>query len=164
MRAASARFHWTRSSTSARALRSASWAPRRAMSLKPSELSEAECPADEPICWRRPTRFSNTCSPSPSTTIRRRDDPHVDIDHGVAADPGEAEVLKDMQKLGLEGEGKIGDLVEVDRPFVRVLELPGLTAVRSSERALLVAEQLRLQKFAGNRRAVDLDERAVATP
>ena len=82
----------------------------------------------------------------------------------MPADPREAEILKDMQKLGLEGEGKFGDLVEVDRPLVRVLELPGLTAVRSSERALLVAEQLRLQKLAGNRRAVDLDERAIATP
>src|SRR3989441_6088964 len=78
--------------------------------------------------------------------IRRRHDSNVDIDDPVPADPREAEILKDMQKLGLEGEGKFGDLVEVDRPLVGVLELPGLTAVGSSERALLVAEQLRLSR------------------
>src|SRR2546427_5201274 len=76
--------------------------------------------------------------------IGRGHDPDVDVDHAVASDPGEAEVLKDMQELRLKGEGKIGDLVEVDRPLVGVLELPRLTPVRSGERSLFVTEQLRL--------------------
>src|SRR5439155_145835 len=79
-------------------------------------------------------------------------------------DPGEAEILQDMQELGLEGEGKVGDLVEVDRPFVGVLELPRLPLVRSGEGPPFVAEQLRLEKPRRDGRAVDLDEGATATP
>jgi len=48
----------------------------------------------------------------------------------VASDAGEAEVLQDVQELGLKGKGKLGDLVEVDRPLVGVLELARLSAVR----------------------------------
>ena len=79
-------------------------------------------------------------------------------------DPGEAEVLQDVQELGLEGQGKIGDLVEVDRSLVRVLELPGLSSVRSGEGSLFVAEQFGLEKLLRDRRTVDLDERAMAAP
>src|SRR5207249_10064841 len=96
--------------------------------------------------------------------IRRSDDPDVHIDHAAPPDPGEAEILQDMQEFGLEGEGKVGDLIEVDRPLVGVLELPRLPLVRSGEGPLFVAEQLRLEKPRRDGRAVDLDERATATP
>ena len=62
--------------------------------------------------------------------IGRRHDPSVHVDHPVASDAGEAEVLQDVQELGLKGKGKLGDLVEVDRPLVGVLELARLSAVR----------------------------------
>ena len=55
--------------------------------------------------------------------IGRRHDPGVHVDHPVASDAGEAEVLQDVQELGLKGKGKLGDLVEVDRPLMGVLEL-----------------------------------------
>ena len=80
----------------------------------------------------------------------------------MASDAGEAEVLQDVQELGLKGTGKLGDLVEVDRPLVGVLELARLSAVRPGERALFVAEELRLEEPGGNRGAVDLDEGATA--
>ena len=94
--------------------------------------------------------------------IGRRHDPGVHVDHPVASDAGEAEVLQDVQELGLKGTGKLGDLVEVDRPLVGVLELARLSAVRPGERALFVAEELRLEEPGGNRGAVDLDEGATA--
>jgi len=94
--------------------------------------------------------------------IGRRHDPGVHVDHPVASDAGEAEVLQDVQELGLEGKGMLGDLVEVDRPLVGVLELARLSAVRPGERALFVAEELRLEEPGGNRGAVDLDEGATA--
>src|SRR5207245_10801672 len=85
-------------------------------------------------------------------------------DQRLAADGGVTEVVKGMQTRGLEGEGKIGDFVEVDGSRVRVLELPGLPPVRSGEGSLFVAEQLRLEKFRRDRRAIDLDEGAIAAP
>jgi len=94
--------------------------------------------------------------------IGRRHDPGVHVDHPVASDAGEAEVLQDVQELGLEGKGMLRDLVEVDRPLVGVLELARLSAVRPGERALFVAEELRLEEPGGNRGAVDLDEGATA--
>src|SRR5262249_5094691 len=55
-------------------------------------------------------------------------------------------------------ERQLTDLVEIDRPLVRELELTWLAPVRPRERALLVAEQLRLEQLLGDRGAVDLDE------
>src|SRR5205809_5492920 len=78
-------------------------------------------------------------------------------------DPREAKVLEHVEELGLEGERELGDLVEVDRALVRVLELPGLSPVRTGEGALLVAEELGLEQPRRDRGTVDLDERTLAT-
>ena len=56
---------------------------------------------------------------------------------------------------------QVADFVEEQRAAMRQLEASGLAGVRAGERALLVAEQLRLEQRLGNRRAVDGDERAV---
>jgi hypothetical protein len=40
----------------------------------------------------------------------------------VASDAREAKVLQDVQELGLELEGQVADLVEVDRALVGELE------------------------------------------
>src|SRR5262249_13169862 len=71
-------------------------------------------------------------------------------------------VLQHMEELGLQPQGQFGDLVEVDRPFVRILELPGLTSMGAREGALLVAEELGLEQPLRDRSAVDLDEGPVA--
>ena len=55
----------------------------------------------------------------------------------------------------------LADLVEEDRAAVGQLEAPELAAVGAGERALLVAEQLRLRQRLRQRRAVELDERPV---
>ncbi len=52
----------------------------------------------------------------------------------------------------------VADFVEEDRAVVGLLELADLLLGRAGERALLVAEQLRLDQLLGDRRAVDLHE------
>src|SRR5262249_9910315 len=63
------------------------------------------------------------------------------------------------EELGLQSERQLADFIEVDRALIRELKLAGLATVCSRERALLVAEQLRLEQLLGDRGAVDLDER-----
>src|SRR2546425_1718063 len=57
---------------------------------------------------------------------------------------------------------EVGDLVEEERAPVGQLEAALLPPRRAGERALLVAEQLRLEQRLGQRGAVDRDERAAA--
>src|SRR5262249_25886773 len=94
--------------------------------------------------------------------IRRGDHARVGGDQPMASHAREPKVLQHMEKLGLQPQGQFGDLVEVDRPFVRVLELPGLTSMGAREGALLVAEELGLEQPLRDRGAVDLDEGPVA--
>ena len=68
-----------------------------------------------------------------------------------------------MEQLGLEGERQLGNLVQIDRALVGILELPRLPPVRAGEGPLLVAEQLRLEQPRRDRGTVDLDERAAVT-
>src|SRR2546426_2269393 len=64
-----------------------------------------------------------------------------------------------MQELGLQRQRELGDLVEVDRSVVGVLELTESTSVGAGEGALLVTEQLGFEQAVRDRGAVDLDER-----
>src|SRR2546425_12279477 len=95
--------------------------------------------------------------------IRGGDHARVDIDQRVSPHASEAKVLEHMEKLGLEGERQLGDLVQIDRALVGILELPRLPPVRAGEGPLLVAEQLRLEQPRRDRGTVDLDERAAVT-
>ena len=69
------------------------------------------------------------------------------------------EILDGAQQLRLCRRGEIGDLVEEQRAFMRVLELAA-AAANAGGRALLDAEQLRLEQCLDDRRAVDRDEGA----
>jgi hypothetical protein len=77
----------------------------------------------------------------------------------VPADPGEPEVLQDVQELGLERERQLADLVQIDRPGVGEFELARLAAVGAGERASLMTEKLGLEQLLRDCSAVDLDER-----
>src|SRR5262249_44472985 len=59
--------------------------------------------------------------------IRRADHAHVDIDRRRAADPLEAALLQNAQKLRLHGGAEVADLVEENRAGVGELELSELT-------------------------------------
>ena len=94
--------------------------------------------------------------------IRGGDHARVDIDQRVPPHASEAKVLEHMEKLGLKGERQLGDLVQIDRALVGILELPRLPPVRAGEGPLLVAEELGLEQPRRDRGTVDLDERTAA--
>ena len=80
----------------------------------------------------------------------------------VTAQAREPLLLDRAQQLRLQCRRKRGDVVEVDGAAGRGLELSELPRLRVSERAFLVAEQLRLEQLCRNCGAVDLDERLAA--
>ena len=79
----------------------------------------------------------------------------------LAADRPVLALLQHAQQLGLQERRHLADLVEHQRAAARQLEQADLVLQRAGERALLVAEELRLDQVLRNRRAVDLDERAL---
>ncbi len=95
--------------------------------------------------------------------VGRGHEPHVDLERLDAADALELALLDRAQQLDLHLDGDLADLVEEQRAAVGELEPPGLARRGAGERALLVAEQLRLHQRLRDRGAVDLDERPVLT-
>ena len=71
---------------------------------------------------------------------------------------------KHAQELRLQLERNVADFVQEQRPAVRQLEAADLLRDGAGKRPLLVTEQLALQEAGGDGRAVQLDERARATP
>src|SRR5690606_2478786 len=91
-----------------------------------------------------------------------RDHAHVDGVGTIVADPLVFALLENAQQLALQIERNLADLVEKDRAAVRELKPPDPVAVRAGERALHVPEELARETLVRGRRAVDLDERALA--
>ena len=88
-----------------------------------------------------------------------RDHPDVDFQWLGAAKPLEFPLLEDPQQLHLGAEVDVADLVEQQRSAVGQLEAALLALLGAGERALFVAEELRLDQRFGQRSATDLDER-----
>src|SRR5436190_5182085 len=84
--------------------------------------------------------------------VAGRDEARVEVDGRGAADAHEAPLLEDPQELGLQIRRELADLVEEKRAAARELELAELTRDRARERALLVAEELRLEEMRRDRR------------
>ena len=82
----------------------------------------------------------------PQVDVGRGDDAHVDLDRLDPAEPHELALLDDAQQLGLRLERDVADLVEEDRALVGELEQALLRVDRAGERALDVAEQVRLEQ------------------
>ena len=87
--------------------------------------------------------------------VGRRDQPEVDFDRRVAAEPLEPALFEHAQELGLRDERHVADFVEEQRAVVRELEPARLAVVRAGERALFVAEDFRFEQRVGQRGAVD---------
>src|SRR6516164_5557008 len=87
---------------------------------------------------------------------RRRDDADVDADPCDAADPLEGLVDEDAQNLVLRLAWHVGDLVEVQRAAMRLLER---TDLAQGTVGRLGPEQLVLHTFRRDRRGVEDDER-----
>ena len=90
------------------------------------------------------------------------EDPDVHLDRLRAADALQLALLQGAEDLGLGRERHVADFVEQQRAAVGLLELSELAAEGAGERALLVAEELRLEQRLGNRRAIELHERPAA--
>jgi hypothetical protein len=95
--------------------------------------------------------------------VGRSHDPDVDLLGLVAADALHGELLQRTQQLGLRRQGQVGDLVEEQRPAVRLFELAA-PAPDTGRGAVLDAEELGFEQRLDDGRAVDGDERAAAPP
>src|SRR6185436_7705461 len=93
---------------------------------------------------------------------RRGEHPHVDGDGAIAADPPDLAALDHAEELWLEREIEITDLVDQQRPPVRLLEDAAVRGDGAREGALLVAEERRLDEVRGHGGAVEDHEGAGA--
>src|SRR6185295_9497308 len=91
--------------------------------------------------------------------VRRRDDADVAADRGVIADTFEHALLQYAQQLHLHGQAHVADLVQEQRAALGDLEPTLAGGDRAGEGALLMSEELALEKLGRNRAAVDGDER-----
>ena len=82
-----------------------------------------------------------------------------DLDRLGAAEALELALLQHAQQLHLRLQVDVADFVEEQRAALGQLEAALAALVRVGERALLVAEQLRLDQRVGQRAAAHLDER-----
>ena len=79
--------------------------------------------------------------------VRRGDDAHVDLDRQLAADAIELAFRQHAQQARLQLRRHVADLVEEQRAAVGLLEASAAQFGRAGERALLVAEQFRLEQI-----------------
>ena len=89
------------------------------------------------------------------------DQPDVDGHRMPGAKPHHLVLLEDPQQLHLRGQGQIADLVEKQRPSVRLLEPSGLAQGGAGEGPLLVAEEIALDQRLREGAAVDGHEGSV---
>src|SRR5229473_3098507 len=90
------------------------------------------------------------------------DDAHVDAHRRSPAEPLHLALFEDAEKLRLQFERQLADLVEEQRPALGLLEAADAARGRAGEGALLRPEQLALEELGGYRGAVHGDEAAFA--
>src|SRR5260370_32356350 len=90
-----------------------------------------------------------------------RDQTHISLDRGRAAQPLELALLQRSQQLYLCRDVEVADLIKKESAAVREFEAAFLTALRARERALFVTEQFGLNQRLRQSRATDLNERFV---
>ena len=92
------------------------------------------------------------------------DDTYIGFQRLRAAEPLELALLEEAEKLRLDDEAHLTDLVEKERAAGRLLDPPRLRLEGAREGALLEAEELGLEEVLGQRRAIDRDEWARGPP
>src|SRR3569832_15859 len=90
------------------------------------------------------------------------DDAHIHLDRGFAAHRPHLAFLEDAQQFGLQARADVADLVQELGAAVSLLEQALAVAGGAGERALDMAEQLRVQQVLGQGAAVDGHEGAIA--
>ena len=98
----------------------------------------------------------------PQVLLGRGDDPDIQGDRLVAAEPFDHPLLQQAQQLDLHIQAHALDLVEEQRAAVGEFELADAPLLRAGEGARLVAEQFAFHHRFGERPGVDRDEGAVA--
>ena len=94
--------------------------------------------------------------------VRGYQQPEIQLNAPGAGQPLNGLFLNELQKLRLDMVRKLTDLVQKQRAVVSQLDFADLAAGgRAGERALFVAEQLRLDEVFMEHGAVDLDKGAV---
>src|SRR5262249_41299165 len=94
--------------------------------------------------------------------IRRGDDANVEPNGFGAAETLDRPLLERAQELRLHVERELADLIEENRPALGRLDGADTRRVRSSERALFVAEELAFDERRRDRSAIDGHEGASA--
>src|SRR5262249_61148186 len=112
--------------------------------------------------WRRSARAPFRAAGPGRVVGRAPHEPDVAPPVADVAEPAETSALEDLEELGLDLNVDVADLVEKQRPPVRGLEEAGLRRDRAGERALLVAEELRLEQLPRQAGAVQVQEDLVA--
>ena len=90
--------------------------------------------------------------------MRRAEDPDVDAERVVLADPADLARLEEPEQLDLHALVELADLVEEERAAVGDLEQPLAVGVGAGEGPFAVAEELALDEVLGQGAAVDRDE------
>ncbi len=91
--------------------------------------------------------------------VGRADDPRAGFDRRLAPDAGEGAFLDQAEQFHLHWHRQLADFVEKQNPVAGPLDMAVMARLDTGEGALLVTEQLALDQFAGDRRAIDRDER-----
>src|ERR1700687_1764148 len=94
--------------------------------------------------------------------VRCGDDAHVDAQGSVGAYALEALFLEYPQNFRLRAEAHVSDFIEEERPAVGLLKFTDLVFRRAGKAALNMPEELGLDQFLRNRRAIDFPERTLA--
>src|SRR5713101_6389557 len=81
--------------------------------------------------------------------VRRGNDPHVNADSPVSADPLDLALLEHAQELGLEFRLEGGNLVQKESATVGQLKLSQPPLMRTREGTPLVTEKLRFDEGLG---------------
>src|SRR5512135_328911 len=85
--------------------------------------------------------------PFAEVLVRRRYDPHVDLDVLVSADALKFLCFDHAKNLGLSLEGHVSNLVQEEGPGVRLLEFPLLRLEGAGKRTLFMSEELALDQL-----------------
>src|SRR6266545_73080 len=96
-------------------------------------------------------------------TVRRGDEPDVDLQLLRTADTAQRAVLEDAQQLDLELRSHLGDLVQEERAPGGFLEIADAAFVGTGERTAFVSEEFALDECRGNGAAVESHERLGST-
>lgn len=95
----------------------------------------------------------------PQIPVRRAHEANVDSARRFAAHPTNVPGLQNAKEPRLKSRRQLGDLVQEQRPSMRLLERAAMSLHRTGERTPRVPEELALNQFAWKPTAVEGDER-----